>query len=367
MPSAQSRAAAAESPTLNKEDQTLNIKYRTLNILLPALLILTGCGKAAAPASDGNPAASGYVSGAGQETAVVVQAELADPAHGMLVHFERQNRDAMDPAEGKERILSYAWDSLRLESDSEPEAARLIAEDLAARQDRWYTGTGEAACDRYGYEAMLAAAEDQFTVARNYGSELIPCSASRTLTLLPSDGESLSFLVRVDTDLGAPENVRTCELLCYDLHTGAILNDSRGDEIELLEEAAKTRPAKEAAGKASVSIRPLNAVPEDRIEIVDRVVVGDGGEASLLLFSGTALDVEICTAVFTDRFYPDRQIFACPELSDCALQLALLFPGDLPDTMLRYRDSEGEHELLIGLSGRDGSIILTENTFTLQG
>ena len=36
--------------------------------------------------------------------------------------------------------------------------------------------------------------------------------------------------------------------------------------------------------------------------------------------------------------------------------MALLMQGDLPDTMIR-----GEHELLISLSGENGSYLLTEN------
>ena len=64
---------------------------------------------------------------------------------------------------------------------------------------------------------------------------------------------------------------------------------------------------------------------------------------------------------FTDRFVPQVQLFHCGSLRDCALQLALLFPGDLPNTMLRYRDGAGEHEYLITLSGEDGSILLVGN------
>lgn len=99
----------------------------------------------------------------------------------------------------------------------------------------------------------------------------------------------------------------------------------------------------------------------ENVEIVDQVVIGDGGEACLLVFSGTALDVQICSVSFADSFAVDQQLFYCGELSDCALQMALLFPGDLPSTMLRWRDSEGEHEYLVMLSGEDGHIFLSEH------
>ena len=42
-------------------------------------------------------------------------------------------------------------------------------------------------------------------------------------------------------------------------------------------------------------------------------------------------------------------------------------PGDLPNTMLRYNDTDGEHEYLIALSGADGSMILQKNDFIVQG
>ena len=105
------------------------------------------------------------------------------------------------------------------------------------------------------------------------------------------------------------------------------------------------------------------------MDIVDQIVIGDGGEYGLVVFYGDARDVSIWTAYLGAEFhfYADQELFFCDRLCDCALQLALLLPGDLPNTMLRYRDSEGEHEYMIGLSGEDGRIILTENTAISQG
>ena len=124
---------------------------------------------------------------------------------------------------------------------------------------------------------------------------------------------------------------------------------------------------KPAEGSATVQIMELEEIPEGSMEIADRVVIGDGGESSLILFNGEARDVSVWTVYLGDRFYPDAELFYCGQIRDAALQISLLMPGDLPNTMLRYNDTDGEHEYLIALSGADGSMILQKNDFIVQG
>ena len=126
---------------------------------------------------------------------------------------------------------------------------------------------------------------------------------------------------------------------------------------------------KTITGTSDVGMIEMPEIREGSVDIVDQVVIGDGGETGLIVFYGEARDISIWTAFVghDDQFYADQELFYCDRMSDSALQLALLFPGDLPNTMLRFRDSEGEHEYLIGLSGENGRIILIENPPLPQG
>ena len=131
---------------------------------------------------------------------------------------------------------------------------------------------------------------------------------------------------------------------------------------------ASWRPAV-PAGTASFSVLPLTDQAEGGVEIVDRLIIGqdDSGESCLLVCEGSATDLSIESVYFVDRFYPDRQMWYCGSFRNAALQMVIKFPGDLPNCMLRYRDAGGEHELLIGQSGYDGSVQLMDNSFSVQG
>ena len=347
-------------------------KETVLGLLLSGSLLLSGCGGAPAGSAPSQateaPAAETLVPAAElpiiqDQSAELVQAEPEETKDRLLIHIERTRKDALDPAEGNTQILKYAWDNVRVESALHPEAAAAITETMAARQDVWYTGSGEAVPDSYGYNAMLEAAEDNFTIAREYGTVPEACFAERFVTVIRADDTVCAFLVSTATDLGIGASRTAYEALCFDPGTGELLFSERTDEDpdQLYPSVNSRWPEAAAAGAADVTIRPMDEQPADGVEIVDQVVIGDGGEAYLLTFSGTALDVQICSVTFTDRFTADQQLFYCDELSDCALQLALLFPGDLPNTMLRWRDSAGEHEVLVTLSGEDGHIFLSTN------
>ena len=104
-------------------------------------------------------------------------------------------------------------------------------------------------------------------------------------------------------------------------------------------------------------------------------MAGDSAENAahcLLLCEGEAKDVTLLAGGMQEGYGADGQptlffwetdtLWYGETLCDNALQLDILFPGDLPTAMLRYRDAAGVHELLFSLSGLDGSVLLTENT-----
>ena len=41
----------------------------------------------------------------------------AESERGLMIHLERTTREAFDPQAGSERILTFAWDSVQVQSD----------------------------------------------------------------------------------------------------------------------------------------------------------------------------------------------------------------------------------------------------------
>ena len=217
----------------------LRYKEIVLGLLLSGSMLLGGCGggsvqsvqpqTTAAPAEEAAmPQEEPQITQ--NQSAELVPAEPEETKDRLLIHIERTRKDALDPAEGRTRILEYAWDNVRLESSRYPEAAAAIMETMAARQDAWYTGTGETASDTYGYNAMLEAAEDGFTIAREYGNLPEACCGERFVTVLRADDTVCAFLVSTATDLGIGPKKTVYELLCFDPKTGELLFSERAAE-----------------------------------------------------------------------------------------------------------------------------------------
>ena len=369
----------------------------------------------------------------------VPAAESKPAGQGMFLHMERNYREAMDPADGTVKILDFAWDTVRAESEVYPDAAARITETMAARLDTWYTGTGsEEEGSIYGYDTMLGLAEDQYTMARENSFDPVELSSTLYVSALRSD-EAICVLEELDyVYLGGAHGSYSSEALCFDAQTGDLLSlddlsadpealrtrlveemlrlareDTDGtytDHLDLTEpedyETAFTallRPGmwypgkdgfhiasdlyelgsyasgpvdfcvpyeslsgvldakwipSQATGTASIRLEMLTEVPEGSVEILDRVVVGDGGETFLLCFDGEAREITLERTSFSEELFADGQIFYCGVLRDAAIQMAITFAGDLEDILVHYEDEEGFHRYLVSMSGMDGSIII---------
>jgi len=368
--------------------------------------------------------------------------EEKEDDNGFFVHLERFTREAFDPAEGKERILTFSWDQVKVLSDKYPEAAEKITETLAEMEDAWYTGGSVEDGYDYGYNGMLEIAEDNYGFAAEYGGPM-ELEADRTVSVVHADSDWCAFLIGTYYFTGGAHGTYSDEAVCFDSQTGerltldALSHDPEALRARLLEEMLRLAeedrdgyytdalsltasgdyaaafsallregswyPGRDAfyvfsslyelgpyaagitefaipyenlagvlderwiprqtAGEAVLKIVPVAEAPENSVEIADLLVIGEGGEACLLACGGELTDLRIssCSLGWEDRFYADRDLYYCGHLKDAAIQLALLMQGDLPETMVRYRDGNGEHELLISMSGEDGSYLLTEN------
>ena len=429
-----------------------------LCLLMLAALLLSGCAAienlpklpqiTAAPTAE--PAASTPAAPEVEkpETAQITFSPAAsageeEDGNGFFVHLERNTREAYDPAENKEKILNFSWDSVRVLSDRHAEAAERITETLAEMEDAWYTGGSVEDGYDYGYNGMLEIAEDNYGFAVEYGG-IMELEAERTVFVEHADSDYCAFLINTYYYTGGAHGNYSTEAVCFDSRTGERLgldelsSDPEALRARLLEQMLKlaeedrdgyyseqlslTDPENYAAAfaallregswypghdafyvfstlyelgpyaagiaefaipyeslegilderwiprhteeEAGLRIVPMAEVPEGSVEIADLLVLGDGGEAFLLICEGelTDLQIQTCSIGYEDRFYPDRNLYYCGRLKNAAIQLALLMQGDLPDSMIRYRDRNGEHELLICMSGEDGSYFLTENS-----
>ena len=360
--------------------------------------------------------------------------------NGYYVHLEQQIREVFDPAEGKNKILEFSWDSVQVLSDDYPQAAEKMTETLAEMEDAWYTGGSVEEGGDYGYNAMLEAAEDNYAIALEYGAPM-ELEASRSVYTEHADSDYCVFLINTYYYMGGAHGSYGTEAVCFDAQTGerltldSLSSDPEAFRVRLVEEMLKlagedrdgyysdslslTEPDRYAEAfaallregswypgqdafhlfsdiyelgpyasgmtdfpipyehisdlldarwipqqseeEAKLRLVPVAEVPEGSVEIADLLVIGDGGEAFLLACEGRLTDLRIQTCSwYEDRVYPEKEIYYCGRLTDAAIQLALMMEGDLPGHMINYCDAKGEHTLLIGMSGEDGSFLLTE-------
>ncbi len=121
-------------------------------------------------------------------------------------------------------------------------------------------------------------------------------------------------------------------------------------------------PAPSEQTSGTLRLEELDAAADGSLEIVDRVQVHENGLSCLLICDGRIEDLTVETGIYMENgFVPENQLYYCEYLQNSALQLELAFAGDLPDTMIRYRDTGGTEEQFISMSGLDGSLILTDN------
>ena len=172
-----------------------------------------------------------------------ITAYEAESERGLMVHLERTTREAFDPESGSEKILTFAWDSVQVQSDLYPDAASKITETMAGLEDAWYTGSdsGEDAY-AFGYSSMLGAAEDNYNSAQQGQGMAAEFSSTRYVTVLRADSEICVFLVNYYVYMAGAHGSYKNEAICFDTKTGERLTladlsaDESGLKAKLLSE-----------------------------------------------------------------------------------------------------------------------------------
>ena len=114
--------------------------------------------------------------------------------------------------------------------------------------------------------------------------------------------------------------------------------------------------------------RMQSDIEDGSVEVIDRVAVSETGTELALVVQGSVYQVKLSKVDYVNAFYESERLWACSEMKDCALQLLADIP-DVPNLMLSFTDGSGStHELLITMSGEDGSLILVDkNSLQAQG
>ncbi|MCR5135755.1 MAG: DUF3298 and DUF4163 domain-containing protein [Oscillospiraceae bacterium] len=148
--------------------------------------------------------------------------EAAQPAgqHGTVVRLTQNEAEAYDPEYGVSRILHMKWDSVRLGSEKVPAAAEKITETLAAMEEEWYTGSGSDEWNLYGYNNLLAAAEDDYAIYKEYGGEVREYEADRSTRVVRADDRVVTVLINTYYYLGGAHGGYDTQGLCFDAKTG---------------------------------------------------------------------------------------------------------------------------------------------------
>ncbi len=161
------------------------------------------------------------------ETPLPTTEEVAAPTEEsvvrVLVSNGKTEMSDFDPAEGEELILSFSYDMPRVYIENEPEVSSRINEALATVEETFYTGDMYEGDGHYlGYNAMLEAAEDNFSYVRDNNASGMPLELSDALTarVTRADSAVLSVIYSENCYLGGAHGSYGAEAYNFDLSTG---------------------------------------------------------------------------------------------------------------------------------------------------
>ena len=118
---------------------------------------------------------------------------------------------------------------------------------------------------------------------------------------------------------------------------------------------------------AVMGLVPAEDGRESGYEIIDRAVIHPDGEDLLLTVENCACDIRICSVSYLDSFYDQTLLWYADSVHNAAIQLKLRVPQGMPDTMISYSDSEGEHSLLVQYEKDNGFSLKNEEEIVAVG
>lgn len=151
------------------------------------------------------------------------QAEpLSNP---VMVSIGSTSYQEFDPAEGKELILTFAYETPSVYIEGRDEAASAINNYIAVLDETYYTGNDYGAGTAMGYNMMYELALDNYGYIVGTGAEDMPYElvSSRSVTVVRSDSQVLSILYDDYVNLGGAHGEYVNTAYVFDTVTGNVV------------------------------------------------------------------------------------------------------------------------------------------------
>jgi len=147
----------------------------------------------------------------------------------VIVNNRRTEINEYDPAEGKELILTYVYDTPVVYIDGRNEATEKINEYISYLDESFYTGNDHGQdTETYsgGFNMMLELAQDNYSYVVNSGVREIPFeyTASRTASVARADASVLSLVYSVYQYTGGAHGNYADRAYIFDTESGEELS-----------------------------------------------------------------------------------------------------------------------------------------------
>ena len=143
----------------------------------------------------------------------------------VTVTVGRSELEALDPENGTQRILYFAYETPSVNVDGNPEASDAINEYIAMLDETYYTGEDYGDGPGTGFNNMLTLAEDNYLYVRQSGMEgaRIDLSADRSVKVMRADSGLICLLYNDYIDLGGAHGEYKYTGYCFDTSNGELL------------------------------------------------------------------------------------------------------------------------------------------------
>lgn len=321
------------------------------------------------------------------------------------------------PDNSGKTILDFSYAEPRVKITGNEKASADINEYLAIANELYYSGYG----DMPGVTAACEFAIDSYTYFAQTGEKFEgPFYSRRDARVMRADSSVVSILFTDSAYYGFGEETKSYTGLCYSSEDGTqikyynlspdaealnarviqSINSDYGIAVNGYETALYFAGLSEegivlniggilyTAGyeklenviydkfipddfnaEAQVELIDFEPSRQYSMEISDIVIADEQGADWLISFSGTAKNVRLTKAVYTDDgFNETGDIWFADCVSDCMIQVKMTVPEGLPELMLTYESSPGcVSRVLISQSGAGSSPILVSDEIKAVG
>lgn len=163
-----------------------------------------------------------------------------DPECQIIVNTINTSIEELDPAEGKELILTYSYDTPLVHIESRNDVSAKINEYIALLDETHYTGNDHGlGIGTGGFNMMLEQAQDNYGYVKNSGVQGVSLEfiASRTAGIERADGNVLTITYDDYYYTGGMHGIYYTRGYCFDTQTGEKLSlETLSDDPEGLKD-----------------------------------------------------------------------------------------------------------------------------------